>query len=404
MKFMKTVKRYLNLSTCKNKKIINILFTIIFLSSSLVSEVAYCNENEEKSETGLDVLAPSALLVEKDSGKILYEKNATERRSCASITKVMTMLLIMEAKDDGNLSETDTIVASEHASSMGGSDIWLEPGESMTAGEMIKAVMVASANDAAVALAEHISGSEETFVSKMNERAKELGMNDTEFKNCNGLDEEGHLTTAYDISLMARELMKHQKIFKYSSIWIDYLRDGKTQLVNTNKLLKSYQGITGLKTGTTNDAGCCIVATAKRNNLNLISIVLGDATSKDRFSDAAKLLDFGFANFISLKPKLQEDALEPLKVNNGVKKNVNLKVDFSKDIFIEKGKEKNITYSLELLNEVKAPIKENDVIGKLIYKSGEEIVAEYDVKASENIEKISFFIAFKSLLYGLIKV
>jgi len=400
---MKSMKRYLNLTTFKNKKIMTSFFAVILLFSSIISSIAYGNESEN-NKTELDVLAPSAILVEKDSGKILYEKNAQERRSCASITKIMTMLLVMEAIDNGSLSETDTIVASEHASSMGGSDIWLEPGESMTAGEMIKAVMVASANDAAVALAEHISGSEETFVSKMNERAKELGMNDTEFKNCNGLDEEGHLTTAYDISLMARELMKHQEIFKYSSIWIDYLRDGKTQLVNTNKLLKSYQGITGLKTGTTDEAGCCMVATAKRNNLNLISIVLGDATSKDRFSDAAKILDFGFANFISLKPKLQSDILEPLKVNNGVKKNVNLKVDFSKDIFIEKGKEKNITYSLELLNEIKAPIKENDVVGKLIYKSGDEVIAEYEIKASENIEKISFFIAFKNLLFSLIKV
>ena len=385
------------------KNFTNILFVLIFLFSSLMPKISYCNESEKKGSE-LEILAPSAILVEKDSGKILYEKNSTERRSCASITKIMTMLLVMEEINDGNLSETDTIVTSEHSSSMGGSDIWLEPGESMTAGEMIKAVMVASANDAAVALAEHISGSEESFVAKMNERAKELGMNDTEFKNCNGLDEEGHLTTAYDISLMARELMKHNEIFKYSSIWIDYLRDGKTQLVNTNKLLKSYQGITGLKTGTTDDAGCCMVATAKRNNLNLISIVLGDATSKDRFSDAAKLLDFGFANFISLKPKLQDDALDPLKVNNGVKKNVSLKVDFSKDIFVEKGKEKNITYSLELLNEVSAPIKENDVVGKLIYKSGDEIIAEYDVKASENIEKISFFIAFKKLLFELIRL
>lgn len=400
---MKSMKRYLNLTTFKSKIIMTSFFAVIFLFSSIISSIAYGNELEN-AKTELDILAPSAILVEKDSGKILYEKNKAERRSCASITKIMTMLLVMESIESGSLSETDTIVASEHASSMGGSDIWLEPGESMTAGEMIKAVMVASANDAAVALAEHISGSEETFVSKMNERAKELGMNDTEFKNCNGLDEEGHLTTAYDISLMARELMKHQEIFKYSSIWIDYLRDGKTQLVNTNKLLKSYQGITGLKTGTTDKAGCCMVATAKRNNLNLISIVLGDATSKDRFSDAAKLLDFGFANFVALKPKLQSDALEPLKVNNGVKKNVNLKVDFSKDIFIEKGREKNITYSLELLNEIKAPIKENDVVGKLIYKSGDEVIAEYEIKASENIEKISFFIAFKNLFYGLIKV
>ena len=204
------------------------------------------------------VTAPAAVLMEASTGKILYEKNAHEKRPCASITKVMTLLLVFEAIDGGKLSLDDIITTSAHAASMGGSDIWLEEGETMTADDMIKATVVASANDAAVALAEHISGSEDAFVDRMNARAKELGMNDTTFKNCNGLDEEGHLTSAADVAIMSRELIKHKKIFDYTSIWLDYLRGGETQIVNTNKLLKTYNGITGLKTGTTDDAGCCM--------------------------------------------------------------------------------------------------------------------------------------------------
>lgn len=213
------------------------------------------------------ITAPAAVLMEPETGKVLFEKNSHEVRACASITKVMTLLLVFEAIDSGKLSMNETITASAHAASMGGSDIWLEEGETMTVDEMIKATVVASANDAAVALAEHICGTEEEFVSKMNQKAKELGMKETTFKNCNGLDEEGHLTSAYDVALMSRELIKHKDIFKYTGIWMDYLRDGKTQLVNTNKLLKSYNGITGLKTGTTGDAGSCITATADRKSV-----------------------------------------------------------------------------------------------------------------------------------------
>ena len=213
------------------------------------------------------VSAQSAVLMESSTGKIVYEKNSHEQRPCASVTKVMTLLLVFEAIDRGKLSLEDTITASEHAASMGGSDIWLENGETMSADDMIKATVVASANDAAVALAEHLSGSEDAFVEQMNNRAKELGMNDTVFKNCNGLDEEGHVTSANDVAIMSRELTKHEKIFDYTAIWLDNLRDGKTQIVNTNKLLKTYNGITGLKTGTTDDAGCCMSATATRGDV-----------------------------------------------------------------------------------------------------------------------------------------
>ena len=249
------------------------------------------------------ISAPSGVLMEASTGKILYEKNPHDKRPCASITKVMTLLLVFEAIDSGKLSLEDTVTTSEHAASMGGSDIWLEPGEEMSADDMIKATVVASANDAAVALAEHISGSEETFVAQMNQRAAQLGMTDTVFKNCNGLDEEGHITSAYDVAVMSRELMKHEKIFDYTSIWLDNLRGGKTQIVNTNKLLKTYNGITGLKTGTTDDAGCCISATATRDGMSLIGVVLGADTGKQRFADAAALLDHGFANYAVKKIK-----------------------------------------------------------------------------------------------------
>ncbi len=253
------------------------------------------------------ITAPAGVLMEAQTGKILYENNPHEQRPCASVTKVMTLLLVFEAIDSGKLSLDTTITASEHAASMGGSDIWLEPGETMSADDMIKATVVASANDAAVALAEQVSGSEESFVEQMNNRAKELGMKDTVFKNCNGLDEDGHITSAYDVAVMSRELIKHEKIFDYTSIWIDYLRGGKTQLVNTNKLLKTYKGITGLKTGTTDDAGCCISATATRDGMSLIGVVLGCDNGKQRFADAAALLDYGFANYSVKELSIPED-------------------------------------------------------------------------------------------------
>ena len=245
-----------------------------------------------------EISAPSAVLMEPTTRKILFEKNPHEIRACASITKVMTLILVFEAIEEGKISYEDIVTTSAHAASMGGSDIWLEPGETMSVHDMIKAVVVASANDAAVALAELVSGTEDEFVARMNERAKELGMNDTVFKNCNGLDEEGHLTCAYDVALMSAELIKHEKIFEFSSIWLDYLRDGETQIVNTNKLLKYYKGITGLKTGTTGQAGSCMTATAQRDGLSLVAVVLGCDTGTGRFSDAAKLLDFGFSYYV----------------------------------------------------------------------------------------------------------
>ncbi len=347
------------------------------------------------------VSAPSAVLMEPTTGKILYEKNSREQRPCASITKVMTLLLVFEALDSGKLRLDDVITASAHAASMGGSDIWLEEGESMSADDMIKATVVASANDAAVALAEHLSGSEDAFVEQMNRRAKELGMADTVFKNCNGLDEEGHITSAYDVALMSRELMKYPKIYDYTSIWLDYLRNGKTQIVNTNKLLKTYNGITGLKTGTTDDAGCCMAASACRDGMNMLSVVLGCDNGKQRFADAAALLDYGFANFAIKELKLPEDFPQSVAVNDGMTDSVPISCTVNSSMLTDKSSADEPVCSADLPESVEAPIEEGQVIGSLTYTLGNE-QKRFDVTADEAVAKTSFGLIFGRLFHSLI--
>lgn len=348
-----------------------------------------------------EISAPSAILMEPETKKVLFEKNAHEIRACASITKVMTLVLVFEAIEDGKLDYTDIITSSEHAASMGGSDIWLEKGEQMTADDMIKAVVVASANDAAVALAEAICGTEEEFVAKMNEKAKALGMKDTTFKNCNGLDEEGHLTSAYDVAIMSSELIRHEKIFDYSTIWIDYLRGGETQIVNTNKLLKSYKGIKGLKTGTTSQAGSCMSAVAERDNMTLVAVVLGCDTGTGRFSDSAKLLDYGFANYMIKELTLPGGSLAPLKVKSGMETTVTLKSKTSSKILLPKSGKTEIDYKIEIPEEIEAPVKEGEKIGRVQFYSDSATLDEYEVFTGENVEKITFFSAFKFLISKL---
>ncbi len=378
------------------KVIISYLLVIILLLASIPLQAsALSNES---------VSAPSAVLMESETGKILYEKNSHEKRPCASVTKVMTLLLVFEAIDRGQLSLDDQITASAHAASMGGSDIWLEEGETMSADDMIKATVVASANDAAVALAEHISGSEEAFISAMNERAKQLGMKDTVFKNCNGLDEEGHLTSAYDVALMSKELIKHEKIFDYTGIWIDNLRNGKTQIVNTNKLLKTYNGVTGLKTGTTDDAGCCMSATAKRGEVSLISVVLGCKTGKDRFKDAAALLDFGFANISVKELTLPDDMPKQLKVTNGMESKVALNCPLSSQLVLDKSQPSKITSEVSLPDSVKAPIKKGDKLGTLKYSLNGKQIRSFDILASADIQELSFGSVFSLLVNSLISL
>lgn len=376
---------------------LTLVIAIVFTSIPL-----FCAEvNAVTEET---ITAPSAILMESSSGKVLFEKNPHEQRPCASITKVMTMLLVCEAIDSGKLSLDDTITASAHAASMGGSDIWLEEGETMSANDMIKATVVASANDAAVALAEHLCGSEEVFVQKMNEKANQLGMKDTVFKNCNGLDEDGHITSAYDVAVMSRELMKHEMIFDYTSIWLDNLRDGKTQIVNTNKLLKTYRGITGLKTGTTNDAGCCMAASATRGDMSLVAVVLGCNSGKERFSDAAALLDYGFANFSVTQLKAPDDLPKTIKVENGMQKNIGIGCDINSSIVLDKNSGSKIVSKIDLPESIEAPVASGQKLGTVTYSLDGKAVKSFEITALQHAEQISFASVFSVLLNSIISL
>ncbi len=350
-----------------------------------------------------DITSPAAVLMDAKSGKILFEKNAHEQRPCASITKVMTLLLVMEALDSEKIHLDDVVTASAHAASMGGSDIWLEEGEQMSVDDMIKATAVASANDAAVALAEFVSGTEEDFVAAMNQKAKDLGMKDTVFKNCNGLDEEGHITSAYDVALMSRELIRHKKIFDYTSIWLDSLRGGETQIVNTNKLLRTYKGITGLKTGTTGDAGSCITATAERNGVSLIGVVLGADSGTARFKDAATLLDFGFANFETVDLSLSED-LYPVTVEGGMEDEVEVVCDDSASLTLPKGEKDKVKRTVTIEESVPAPVTKGDKVGTISFTLNDEEVASFDILAAADVEQKTFTSVFSLIWKALIKL
>lgn len=380
----------------KFKKLSACFLALFILISILPAKAAALADAEVK--------APSSVLMEAQTGKLLFEKNSHEKRPCASITKVMTLILVMEALDSGKIKLTDTVSASEHAASMGGSDIWLKPGETMSVDDMLKATVIASANDAAVALAEYVSGSEDEFLQQMNKKAQALGMKDTIFKNCNGLDEDGHVTSAYDVALMSRELIKHKKIFDYTGTWIDHLRDGKTQLVNTNKLLKTYKGITGLKTGTTGKAGSCITATAERDNVKLIAVVLGSTDTKDRFSSAATLLDFGFANWSVTTPAMPQEALQPIPVENGMSNTVETSVESDGSILVPKGKATEIKYNIKINENIAAPVEKGQILGKITYTLGDEVVKEYNICAKSAVAQITFKSAFSLLAKYLLKM
>lgn len=346
--------------------------------------------------------APSAVLMEASTGKVLFEKNAHEQRPCASITKVMTLLLVMEALDEGRIHLEDMVSASEHASSMGGSDIWLEPGETMSVDDLLKATVIVSANDAAVALAEYVSGSEEAFVQRMNERAAELGMTNTVFKNCNGLDEDGHVTTAYDIALMSRALIQHEKIFDYTQVWMDELRGGKTQLVNTNKLLKSYSGITGLKTGTTGKAGSCMAATAERDGMSLVAVVLGCASTEDRFSSAASLLDAGFSGWALTAPSLSSDALAPIAVEKGMQSTVAVEADPLTGVVVPKGRAGEVVCETTMEEILTAPVEQGQAVGEVTCVLDGEVLARSQIRAASSVEALTFSSAWLSLLRAVV--
>ena len=345
------------------------------------------------SARAVEVSAPSAVLMEKETGTVLFAKNEHEKLEPASVTKIMTLLLTMEAIDGGTLCYEDTVTASPHACSMGGSQIWLKEGERLTVDEMLKAVCVVSANDCAVALAEHLAGSEEAFVERMNRRAAELGMNDTTFKNACGLPAEGHVTSAYDIALMSRELMLyHPDIRTYTTVWMDTLRDGASSLVNTNKLVRFYDGTTGLKTGSTNAAGYCISATAEREGMELIAVILKGKTSPERFADAQTLLNYvnyGFATY-ALKTVVPEGPLPPVPVCLGTQATVQPVLGEENQLLLEKAKTGELSQSVTLESSVQAPVAVGDRLGTLTVTFGEEVLAELPLLAGEEVPRITF--------------
>ena len=368
-----------------------------FALLSLAAAVALLLAAPARAE-GLEVSAPAALLMDASTGTVLFEKEAHKPRSCASITKVMTLLLTFEAIDRGQLSYDQTLTASAHAASMGGSDIWLEEGEQMTVDDLIKATVIMSANDAAVVLAEAVAGSEEAFVAQMNEKARELGMEDTVFQNCNGLDEEGHLTSAYDVALMSRELLKHEKVLDYTLTWMDSVRGGETQLVNTNKLIRSYQGITGLKTGTTGQAGSCIAATAQRDGLSLVAVVLGASSTDQRFADARALLDYGFAGWRAVEAPAPQLGRPP--VAGGMEPDVSARLEDPPTLLLESAAQGEVEAQVQW-EELAAPVRAGQVIGRVRYTLNGETLAQASITAGEDVEAVTFAGVFRRLWAAL---
>ena len=335
--------------------------------------------------------APSALLMEKATGTVLFAKDEHTPREGASVTKVMTLLLTMEAIDSGALSYDDTVTGSAHAASMGGSQIWLKEGEQMRAEDLIKAVCVVSGNDAAVALGEHLAGSEEAFVERMNARAKELGMNDTHFLNCTGLPAEGHVTSAYDIALMSRELiLHHPDIRRFTTIWMDSLRGGESLLVNTNKLVRFYLGATGLKTGSTSSAKYCISATAEKDGMELIAVVLGGSTSDKRFADAKALLNYGFAAY-TLLPVVPESPLPAVPVTLGARRQVQAVLPQGSVLLLEKNRANALTQSLTLREAVEAPVEQGDTLGSLdLFTADGTLLSSLPLLAGESVARLTW--------------
>lgn len=340
-----------------------------------------------EGNTDLGLNAKSAILMEEATGNILYESNPDERLPIASVTKVMTMLLIMEAVDSGKISLDDMVTVSENAMSYGGSTMFLETGEQLTVNDMLKGIAVASANDGCVAMAEHLAGSESAFVDMMNEKAKELGMENTHFMNTNGLDEDDHYSSARDVAIMSRELMKHETIFNYTSIWMDTLRGGKFQLANTNKLIRFYDGANGLKTGSTSKALCCLSAAAKRNDMQLIAVVLGAPTSAERFASAKSLLDYGFANYAVNTQITAGDEVQKIAVKKGVDKEVGVVAGDSCSTLVKKGQEDNITKEIKIDETITAPIEAGQKIGTMTISRDGEVIADIDLNASSAVEK-----------------
>lgn len=355
------------------------------------------------SDGAPEVHAKAAVLMEQGSGTVLFSQNEHEKLYPASVTKVMSLLLFLEALERGDLTLETVLTTDAAAASKGGSQIWLKEGEKMTVDELLRATAIGSANDACTLLAEAVAGSEESFVALMNEKAKALGMNDTHFDNCTGLDDDTttHLTSAYDVALMSRALLSHEKIFDYSTVWMDELRGGKTQLVNTNKLVRQFKDTTGLKTGTTSKAGCCISASAKRKELHLIAVVLGAENSADRFDSATNLLNWGFANFESVTPQIDPALLTPVRVNRGVVREIVPVCESLQPLVLKRGEKEQLSAKADLPIDVDAPVEEGQTLGTLTFTAGERSVAEVPLHAPCAVNRLTFFDTAVRLLSSL---
>ena len=368
---------------------------ICILLTIQVPFVAYADNDTEKSK----INAKSVVLMATDTKDVLYKENELEHLSPASVTKIMSILLCLEALDSGKIKLTDKVAASKNAVAMGGSQIWLEEGEIMTVDELLKAVVIASANDACTALGEHIAGSDVAFVKMMNDKTRELGLNNTNFENCTGLDDttKAHYSCAYDLAVISCEIMKYDLIKDYSTIWLDSLRAGKTELNNTNKLVKSYKGITGLKTGTTSNAGFCVSATASRDGLNLVAVVLGSDTSEHRFQTAEYLLNKGFAEYSSRKIKIDKNKLTPVKINNGKQKSIIPSFSDTQNIVLPKDNGK-LKYDFKIKKVVNAPVNKGDSLGSVKVISNGKTVKVIPLYADRGVDKVNFMYIFLNII------
>ena len=375
---------------------------IIFLLSLIINipMLSYALEKENNSDN-LANGAKSAILIEASSGKILYKKNINEKYAPASMTKMMSLLLIMELIDNDKISLNDEVTASQNASSMGGSQIFLEPNEKMKVSDLIKGVAIASANDAITALAEYAYGSTEEFVKKMNEKATELGLKNTNFKNVHGLDEANHYSSAYDMSIIASQLVKHDLILSFSSIYEDYLRKGTDKqvwLVNTNKLVKYYKGADGLKTGYTKEAGYCLTSTAKRNGMRLISVVMGEDSSKNRNNDTSQLLDYGFNNYELETLISKNKKLDKIKISKGDKEQINVKLENDVSVLNKKSEDKKISNYEIIIDKIKLPLKKGDIVGKVKLNIDGEKTRYINILSNDDVNKINLFkLYFKNI-------
>lgn len=393
------------------KKIFTVQIALLFLlfsvfnvsakeeTSAKTSDNVSTAESENNIDFPFEIKAQSAILTEVSSGNVLAEYNADKKMYPASVTKIMTMLLVTEAISNGKISLSDNVTCSKNAASKGGSQIWLEEGETMTVDELLKATVIGSANDAATLLGEYVAGSEEAFVSLMNKRAEQLKMNNTHFDNATGLDDTSktHLTTARDISIMSCELLKYDIIRNYSTVWMDSLRDGKTELVNTNKLVRFYNGTTGLKTGTTSKAGCCISASAERDGFHIVAVVMGAENSNDRFETAKKMLNWGFSNYKTVTPVVDESLITKVKVLNGESECVKPELPKINKLLVKIGDEDKITQNVELPVDLEAPVYGGQKLGTLTFLLNGNELASYSLTAPNTVEKLSFFTSLKRI-------